>query len=335
MKKRVVRVLAGIIFICGSGIFLYPAFTRWKASYESEKVMKEFEKDLERMQKAVKERNIGDGSGNGDGGSAVLEENNFLTSAEGREELERLYKDMEAYNTRLYEDGQADLKDPFSYEVSSFDLREYGFKNNVIGIVSIPKMEVELPVYLGADKANMAKGAAVLGGTSMPTGGENTNVVLAAHRGYKGVKMFRDIEVLELGDKIYVTTPYDELVYQVTEIKIVQKDDIGEVLIRKGKDMLTLLTCHPYTKNSHRYLVFAERVGDNAAMLPEGEDTYTGENDSHAIWVTETQEKNTSDVKNISGRQIWLETYLPIIGVVIIVVMIGIGLVVTREKKEK
>lgn len=334
MKKRIVRVLAVIIFLCGCGIFLYPTFTRWKASYESDKVMKEFEKDLERMQKAVKESNNGNSSGNSDDGSIVSEENNSLTGAGGSEELGRLYEDMQSYNVRLYEDGQTDLKDPFSYEAPSFDLRDYGFKSNVIGILSIPEMEVELPVYLGASKANMAKGAAALGGTSMPIGGENTNVVLAAHRGYKGIKMFRDIEVLEPGDKIYVTTPWDKLVYQITEIKIVQKDDIDEVLIREGKDMLTLLTCHPYTKNSHRYLVFAEHVGENDTLLSGGGENNTGENDGNGISDSAGQEENTSDVKNISDRQIWLETYLPVIGGIIIVVLIIIGIVVTREKKE-
>lgn len=328
MRKKVVRVLAVIIFLCGGSIFLYPAFTRWKASYESDKVMKDFEKDLERMQKAVK-------SGNYSGDNPVSDDSTYSSVENGNEELGRLYADMQAYNDRLYADGQKDLKDPFSYEVPSFDLREYGFKNNVIGIVSIPKMDVELPVYLGAGKGNMAKGAVALGETSMPIGGENTNVVLAAHRGYKGIKMFRDIEVLENGDKIYVTTPWDRLVYQITEIKVVQKDDIDEVFIRDGKDMLTLLTCHPYTKNSHRYLVFAEHVGEDGTLISDGSDNSTAGNGDDSILNSDSREDETLDVKNVSGEQIWLETYLPVIGVIIIIIVFIIGMVITREKKEK
>lgn len=38
--------------------------------------------------------------------------------------------------------------------------------------------------------------------TSMPVGGENTNCVIAAHRGgYHGDAMFRDIEILQPGDR--------------------------------------------------------------------------------------------------------------------------------------
>lgn len=329
MKKKIVRVLAVIIFLCGCGIFLYPTFTRWKASYASNKVMDAFEKDLERMQKTVSDSNAGENSSDG------FMSDDSLSGESESEELGRLYEDMQAYNARLYAEGQKDLKDPFSYEVPSFDLREYGFRNNVIGIVSIPEIEVELPVYLGASKDNMAKGAAALGETSMPIGGENTNVVLAAHRGYKGIKMFRDIEELESGDKIYITTPWDKLVYQITEIKIVQKDEIAEVFIREGKDMLTLITCHPYTKNSHRYLVFAEHVGKDGMLISDDDGNNMVENGSNSISDLAGQEEKTLNIKNISGKQIWLETYLPVIGVIILTIVIIIGMVVTREKKEK
>jgi len=47
----------------------------------------------------------------------------------------------------------------------------------------------------------------------------------------------------------------------VTDIKIVSPDDINAILIQPGKDMITLLTCHPYASGGkYRYLVFCERV---------------------------------------------------------------------------
>lgn len=45
-----------------------------------------------------------------------------------------------------------------------------------------------MPVYLGASTENMARGGALLGQTSMPLGGANTNTVIAAHRGYYGAE---------------------------------------------------------------------------------------------------------------------------------------------------
>jgi sortase A len=57
-------------------------------------------------------------------------------------------------------------------------------------------MNVELPLYWGATSEHLAAGAAVLGQTSIPIGGVNTNSVIAGHRGYQGAPYFREIENL-------------------------------------------------------------------------------------------------------------------------------------------
>ena len=72
--------------------------------------------------------------------------------------------------------------------------------------------------------------------------------------------MFRDIEALEVGDKIYIENFREKLTYQVTEIRIIEPTDIDQLLIQEGKDMVTLVTCHPYGYNYQRYVVFCERV---------------------------------------------------------------------------
>ena len=56
----------------------------------------------------------------------------------------------------------------------------------MIAALWVPRLNLDLPVYLGASTANMARGGALLGQTSMPLGGANTNTVIAAHRGYYG-----------------------------------------------------------------------------------------------------------------------------------------------------
>ncbi len=72
-----------------------------------------------------------------------------------------------------------------------FDLAEYGIEDGIVGILSIPKMDLELPIYLGATAEHLAGGAAQLSQTSMPIGGENTNCVLAGHQGWYGALFFR------------------------------------------------------------------------------------------------------------------------------------------------
>ena len=87
--------------------------------------------------------------------------------------------------------------------------------------------------------------------------------MIAAHRGYYGAEMLRNVQQIQVGDKIQLTTPWETLIYRVSELKIIDPSDINAVLIQPGRDLLTLSTCHPYTRNSQRYLVIAEH--DTAA----------------------------------------------------------------------
>ena len=114
----------------------------------------------------------------------------------------------------------------------------------------------------------MNDGAAVLGQTSMPIGGIATNCVIAAHRGWNGKAMFRDVELLQEGDLVYLTNLWETLTYQVTGISIIWPDEVKAVAIEPGQDMVTLLTCHPYIVGTHRYLVFCQRVEDDTTTQP-------------------------------------------------------------------
>ena len=121
-------------------------------------------------------------------------------------------------------------------------------------------MDVKLPLYLGASLENMRKGAAIMGETSLPLGTKNSNCVIAAHRGYEGIPYFREIEKLKVGDRVIIKNPWEKLTYRVEEIKIIQPDDSNQIKIQKGKDMVTLLTCHPYRGHGrYRYVVYCIR----------------------------------------------------------------------------
>lgn len=183
-----------------------------------------------------------------------------IVSEENVSLFDQLYDELKSQNEELYENSQKDLVDPFSYEQPAIDLNKFGISDNTIGFIRIPKMEVELPILLGANAQNMKKGAVHLTKTSYPIGGENTNSVIAAHRGYGKATLFRHIEKLENGDKIYIQNFKEELVYEVYEIKLIDPDEVKELLIEGGKDIITLLTCHPYRVNTQRYVVKAQRT---------------------------------------------------------------------------
>lgn len=180
---------------------------------------------------------------------------------------QELWADMTAYNEAIFAQGQAGLSCEYDYQKPSFTLTEYGLEDEVFGVISIPAMDLEMPIFLGATEKHMADGAAHLSQTSLPIGGENTNCVIAGHRGYNGASYFRYIDKLQIGDLVSVTNLWEQLTYRVVEIKIIDPHDVEEILIQPGRELLTLLTCHPYASGGRqRYVVYCERV--ESSVLP-------------------------------------------------------------------
>ncbi len=178
-----------------------------------------------------------------------------------------LWADMVHYNETIYTQGQTGLSCAYDYQQPSFRLSDYGLENEVFGVISIPAMDLEMPIYLGATEQHMAAGAAHLSQTSLPIGGENTNCVIAGHRGYNGASYFRYIDKLKVGDTVSVTNLWETLQYRVAEIKIIDPNAVTEILIQPGRELLTLLTCHPYASGGRqRYVVYCERV--ESALAP-------------------------------------------------------------------
>ena len=176
----------------------------------------------------------------------------------------QLWLDMKAYNEAIFREGQEGLSNPTAYEKSSFWLSDYGLETEVFGVLSIPRLSLEMPIYLGASKQNMANGAAIMGQTSLPIGGSNTNCVLAGHRGWNGAAYFLYINQLEPGDTVTVTNLWETLTYEVVETQIISPNDVDAIHIQPNRELLTLLTCHPPASGGkQRYLVFCERVQEN------------------------------------------------------------------------
>ena len=185
----------------------------------------------------------------------------FLPTMPEKRNYPELWDAMEDYNQRIFEEGQSQLTQSGAYQASHFTLTDYGLPDETFGVITIPKLELEMPLYLGATDENMAKGAAVLSETSIPIGGENTNAVIAGHRGWGGAAYFRYVPDLAPGDEVLITNIWKTLRYQVVGTKIIEPHEIEHILIQPGQDMITLLTCHPYASGGkQRYLVYCERI---------------------------------------------------------------------------
>lgn len=337
MGRLIAKILAWLAILLGLALLIQPTAAQWWTSTRNAKTAAQFAARAEAQP------------------TAPAAEETTAEPPEPERAYPELYAAMQDYNAEIYAGGQSGLTDPFAYEEAPLDLAAYGYDDDVLAVLWIPRLNLELPVYLGASRENLAKGAALLGQTSMPLGGENTNTVIAAHRGYYGAEMLRNVQQIQIGDKITMTTPWGTLVYRVCELKIIQPDDINAVLIQPGRDLLTLTTCHPYTQNTQRYLVIAERDPDaevttHAADLAECDETWdaaprqvTVEADGTSALEEVTPESITplpheGGGENAGGAYsnwvIWLENNALWAGCLLIAAVIGCMLIWRRHRKD-
>lgn len=187
---------------------------------------------------------------------------------------EKQWQKAERYNERLYKSGQPVLGkevDPFtaSAEEQTREVQDYKSQLNstgdgVMSVIRYPRLSINLPVEHGTDESTLQRGAGHLYGTSLPVGGKNTRVVIAAHSGLTNKIMFDRLDGLgsraRVGDIFYLTTLGRELAYKVVNIQVIDPGDFSTLRIVRGKDLATLLTCTPYGVNSRRLLVTGKRV---------------------------------------------------------------------------
>lgn len=186
---------------------------------------------------------------------------NFLEERKPEQQYPELLAALQEYNRQLYAEKQCNLTDLEACEEPAADLTTYGVADEIIGVLEIPAMELIMPVYLGASDVHLAAGAAVLGNTSAPIGGDNTNCVIAGHRGWRGADYFRHIDRLTVGDTVTLTNLWETLIYTVADIRIIQSHEVEKIKIQPNRDLLTLLTCHPYASGGRqRYVVCCERT---------------------------------------------------------------------------
>ncbi len=223
------------------------------------------------------------------------------------EEKSDLFRKIQLYNQELFEHGQNCLYEP-AYVEKAPEINGI-VSDEMFGYVEIPSIDCMLPLYLGASEEKLNQGAAVLGGTSVPIGGNNTNCVIAAHRGWRQQAYFKYIDALKQGDCITVTNPWERLEYVVSDIQVIEPDEIERIKIQPGTDQVTLITCHPYRSGGkYRYIVYATRK------------------ETGAVGITENRKKNSVQdnesvqnfIKANSDQAIWQETKIRYAGVAVL-----------------
>lgn len=235
MKKWYRSVLGMLFFFIGISIFFYPTIEAWHLEKTTEKYIEEFEEEYKETPEPDRQ-------------------------AKDSKWQDPVYQRCRQYNQTIFSEKQKGFMDPWSCVQIPFGLEQV----EELGYIEIPSMNLLLPLYFGASQQNMARGAVVLAQTSLPVGGENANCVIAAHRGYRGAAFFRDIEKLMPEDEVLIHTPWDTLRYLAETAEIIEPCDSDRVKIQEGRDMVTLLTCHPYRSGGkYRYIVYCLRENEN------------------------------------------------------------------------
>lgn len=223
------------------------------------------------------------------------------------EEKSDLFGKIQRYNQELFESGQNCLYEP-AYVEKAPEIDGI-VSDKMFGYVEIPSIDCTLPLYLGASEEKLNQGSAVLGGTSVPIGGNNTNCVIAAHRGWKQQVYFKYIDALKHGDCIIVTNPWERLEYVVSDIQVIEPDEIERIKIQSGTDQVTLITCHPYrSSGKYRYVVSAKRKETGTVGVSEA-----GKKD-----FVQDNESAQNCIRTNSDQTIWQETKIRYAGVAVL-----------------
>lgn len=130
----------------------------------------------------------------------------------------------------------------------------------ILGYIEIPKISVSLPVYHSVEDAVLEIGVGHIPGSSFPVGGESTHAILTGHTGLPSASLLTDLDQLELGDTFLIRVLDQNLLYQVDQIVTCLPEDVSQLLITRGEDYCTIVTCTPLGINTHRLLVRGTRI---------------------------------------------------------------------------
>lgn len=170
--------------------------------------------------------------------------------------LAELQKRMIKKNEQLASNEAMPEADSFSKKKKNDQKSQKSYiESHTVGVLTIPKINVNLPIFDQTTMKLLEKGACLLEGTSYPIGGKSTHAVLSSHRGLSQAKLFTNLPQLKIKDHFYIEINGQYLAYQVDQIKTVEPTETEALQIQEDQDLVTLVTCTPYMINSHRLLV--------------------------------------------------------------------------------
>lgn len=214
------RKLSIVLILVGFFIFLYPLLRDWNGDRQQKELLKEAARIEAEAQLRAAEQ---------------------LNAAVHFKEMSRILDEGEAAASAYVE--PADYKD-----------------GEMVGIISVAKLDMELPILEGATQSNMKNAAAHLTGTAKL--GQAGNAAIAAHRAHKTGRLFNRLNELTYGDEVIIKANGRDLVYRVDQVSVVEPTDISVLEGDLDKQTITLITCDPLYEATHRLIVRAELISE-------------------------------------------------------------------------
>ena len=129
-----------------------------------------------------------------------------------------------------------------------------GSRPEAMGTISISTIKCSLMLIEGSGSYALKWGAGHVTGTVMP--GANGNCAIAGHRNSTFGSYFSRLGEVKIGDKIQIGYDGNTYNYKVYDIFVVDPGDVS--VLKQGaadRPIVTLITCHPRGKNTHRLIV--------------------------------------------------------------------------------
>lgn len=123
--------------------------------------------------------------------------------------------------------------------------------------LKIDSIDIELPIYYGADYNILKKGIGHDNSSYFP--GEGGSIILAGHN-YK--RLLANLPNVKINDQITIQTNYDIFNYNVYNTKIIHETEKEKVPIQK-EEILMIYTCYPINNIGHsyyRFVVYAKKI---------------------------------------------------------------------------
>lgn len=134
-------------------------------------------------------------------------------------------------------------------------------QGEILGIITIDKIDVKLPIVEGATRENMRSAAVHISETDQL--GEKGNFAIAAHRAHKYGRLFNRLNEIKVGDIIKIESRGTLFEYKTDNISIVEPTDVSVLESNPNREEITLVTCDPLVNPTHRLIIHAECISTN------------------------------------------------------------------------